>query len=353
MNLLNKIKAKLHKAKLHNCIKRAKYVHIMFNDKFNKPFVDFLNSNFNPKEHIILCKKWFDEHPFPVGKNVIEINSIKEFNFDKNKKIICHSLFDSELVEYLYEHKNILKNKAYWLIWGGDLYGASRDEKNDYVRKNFKGYISCIKGDENIAKEKYNSSPELYTAPYSAPVDINVLKKANCTKDKNIVRIQINNSSDKSTLEMLDILSKFKDENIKITTILSYGDLNYKDEIIKKGKEIYNDKFEYLEHYMNPQDYANHLAGQNILIFNQDRQQGVGNCFAGVYLGLKLYVKSTVTSYKYLQNLGFTIYDTLKIPDMDFTEFSSIPDDIIKQNNTEVKKIYDTDYMLSAWKKIF
>ena len=45
----------------------------MFNDKFNKPYVDFLNKNFGKNEHLILCKKWFSEHPFPLGENVIEI----------------------------------------------------------------------------------------------------------------------------------------------------------------------------------------------------------------------------------------------------------------------------------------
>ena len=34
------------------------------------------------------------------------------------------------------------------------------------------------------------------------------------------LRIQINNSCDESTLEMLEILSKFKDENITITYII-------------------------------------------------------------------------------------------------------------------------------------
>lgn len=54
-------------------INAARYVHLMFNDKFNKPFVGFLNRHFDPSEHLVLCKRWFSEHPFPTGPNVVEV----------------------------------------------------------------------------------------------------------------------------------------------------------------------------------------------------------------------------------------------------------------------------------------
>ena len=157
MGLMKKIKQKI---KLFSCQRKIdsyKYVHIMFNDKFNKPFVDFLNTNFNPKEHLVLCKRWFSEHPFPIGDNVMEIQSLNCFNFNQADKVICHSLFDNELVDYLYSHQDILKQKAYWTIWGGDLYEAPRDEKNDFVRKNFKGYMLFANNDKQILLNKYTN----------------------------------------------------------------------------------------------------------------------------------------------------------------------------------------------------
>ena len=156
--IINKLKGKKKNKnskaineRLHN----AKYVHIMHNDKFIKPFVDFLNRNFDKEEHLVLCKRWCKQFSFPEGKNVIEINSLADLKFENVEKIFCHSLFDDELVKYLYKHKNILKEKAYWVIWGGDLYNAQRDEINDYVRCNFKAYIN--KCDESVCREKYNA----------------------------------------------------------------------------------------------------------------------------------------------------------------------------------------------------
>ena len=46
-NLIYKIRDSIKLLKLNNKIKNAKYIHLMFNDKFNKPFVDFLNRNFD------------------------------------------------------------------------------------------------------------------------------------------------------------------------------------------------------------------------------------------------------------------------------------------------------------------
>ena len=66
-------------------IKSDTIVHLMFNDKFNKPYVDFLNEYFDSKQHIVLCKRWFT-HPFPTGKNVFEIETLKNINLKNVKK---------------------------------------------------------------------------------------------------------------------------------------------------------------------------------------------------------------------------------------------------------------------------
>ena len=143
------------KAEINEKLKNYKYAHIMFNDKFNKPLVDFLNRNFNIKEHIILCQRWYKDFPFPTGDNVFEMINLEKLEIPDNiEKIIFHSLLGGEYAEYLYKHQDILKNKAYWVIWGADLYEAPRDEINDFVRANFKGYTDIT--DEEYAKNKYN-----------------------------------------------------------------------------------------------------------------------------------------------------------------------------------------------------
>ena len=338
--------------KINQDISKYKYIHIMYNNKFNKPFVDFLNSHFNPQEHMILCHRAYeDKEPtlFPRGENVYEYVHLDKINLNKENidKIICHSLFPAGLVNKLYKEKNLLK-KSYWVIWGGDLYNAPRDEKNDFVRKNFKGYISDV--DKEYAVEKYGMNGQFYKMFYNFPLTKEMLDTP-AIKKKDYIKIQINNSCDKSTLEMLDILSKFKDEDIKVTTVLSYGKLEYKDAIISKGKTIFGNNFEYVDKIMSPQDYAVYLAQNDILIFNQDRQQGFGNILASLYLGKKVYIRRNVSLNKYLNNEGIKIYDSEDIANINFQELVSNNTDIINKNN--VKKYFDDEYLKNLLENIF
>ena len=279
--IYRRIKLEILANRNNRIIKKYRYVHLMFNDKFNKPFVDFLNRNFDVKEHLVLCKK-FHHFPFPEGENVIEIKSLLGFDFSKAEKLICHSLFDGELVDYLYNHQDILTKKAYWQIWGGDLYEAPRDEKNDFVRKNCFGYLT-IEGDRLFLEKKYNTDirERVYSAgAYTFPVTLEMVNNAkDSLRPQDSIVIQINNSCDKSTLEILDTLSRFKDENIIVKTVLSYANLDFKEPIIQKGKEIFGEKFKYIDTILSPADYAKYISENNILILNQNRQQGVGNSY--------------------------------------------------------------------------
>lgn len=357
MRMIRKFKNIIKNFFVNQRIKKYKYVHLMFNDKFNKPFVDFLNDQFDPKEHVILCKRWFREHPFPEGDNVIEIRNYQNISFQNNEKIICHSLFDNEVIDYLYKYNDVLKNKTYWVMWGGDLYNAPRDKINDFVRSNFKGYISVVEGDEERAKEIYNlTSDTLCSAPYIAPsFNYSDLYKTliNNPIEHSMLRIQINNSSDDSTLEMLETLAKFKDKNIIVTTILSYGKMQFKDQIIKKGKNIYGEKFEYIQDYMPIEQFIKYSASNDILICNQNRQQGLGNILSSLYLGKKVFVKSEITTVSYLNSFGLRLFDTNEIVNMDFNELKDFSEDIKLINIKNAEKFYTREFYVKKWSKIF
>lgn len=354
MGIIKKIKKYFYIRKVNRRISKYKYVHLMFNDKFNKPFADFINRNFDSKEHLFLCHKWFNEFPMPKGDNVISSWNYATVKLKSKhiKKIICHSLFDRKIVDYLYKNQDILKEKAYWMIWGGDLYEAIRDKKNDFVRANFKGYISDTDGDCEVAMQKYNSHTKTYNAGYTFPITKEMLDKTK-RAGHDYVQIQINNSCDSSTLEILDVLSKYRNKNIKITTILSYGKMEYKDEIIKKGQEIFGEKFEYLDKYLTPSEYAQYLAQNDILILNQNRQQGIGNCFSNLALGSKVFIKSEITTYNHFNSKGIKIFDTNEIRNMTFEDFILYKG---KTKQTNIQKsfiFFDDEYLKELWEKVF
>lgn len=338
-------------------IAEYKYIHIMLNDKFCVPFVEFINNNFNKNEHLFLVKNISKGFPFPTAENVFEISTIYgiDFSAPKIERVITHSLFWQQTIVYWYKHKNIQKEKAYWMIWGGDLYNAERSNMQDSVRRNFKGYISDTDGDCNVVRDKYCIGRADYiNAAYTFPVSLEMVNDAIKMKtNHSYIQIQVNNSADRSTLAMMDELANYASKNMKILTILSYGDLQYKNEIIKKGKTIFKDKFEYLDEYLSPQEYAKKIAENDILILNQNRQQGLGNSFVSLAEGVKVFIRSDVTTYRHFNNRGIKVYDTLKIKEMQYNDIITYEEKIKQNNMQRARRFFEDDYLRKKWDPVF
>lgn len=350
-DITRKVKKKVRFFKINQKLGCYKYIHIMFNDKFNKPFVDFLNKNFDKKEHLILCKRWFSEHPFPEGENVIEIKTFEGLDFhQKNiEKLIFHSLFDEECVDLLYEQKRLL-DKSYWVVWGGDLYRAKRDKKHDYVLSNFKGYDTL---DERILTERYNlKNHNFFAANYSFPIDVKLLQKISTIKyPNNTVNVLTNNDCTALNLELFDVLSKFIHNDINIHSVVSYGLLEYKQDILDKGYRVFGDKFKWIENYLQPLGYANFLNSIDIFVNSYKQQAAVGNTIALLYLGKKVFIRSDVTTYDYLHKNGIYVYDTKTISDLTYEEF--IKNDYAEQNKKNIIKLMSEENLVKCWQELF
>ena len=330
-------------------IDHAPILHLMFNDKFNAPFCDFLNRHFSPKEHLVIYKKCTPGFPMPDAENVLAVTKVTKYRYDSPtlKKIICHSLCLSEFETLFYEHPDLLK-KAYWVIWGGDLYDAEKTRKKDFVRKHFAGYFGAI--DRDYAVAKYGMKGPFFDTFNAIPVDFNVLGAVVDTP-RSRIQVQVNNSCDKSTLAMLDILAKFRDRGIYVTTVVSYGDLEYKEAILAKGRTLFGDRFLPVETYLSPEQYAAHLAQNAILVMNQDRQQGIGNIVASLFLGQKVYVRSSISIGRYLRERDMAIYLTEDIPHATFEEFCA--NAAVAQNQAGIQELFGEPSYVRRWQEAF
>jgi predicted O-methyltransferase YrrM len=340
-------------------IKNAKVIHFHLNDKFANPTIHFINKYFKYKEHLHLVYRLHNDaysaQEFPTGENVMEVNyEMLNPIILKDKKLIFHSLFVQNNIKMLYSHQNLLRH-SYWMVWGGDLYNAPSEYCNDFVRKNIYGIGSFC--DAELVKKKYSSSHKFFVTNLAiAPIEKNSIYEAmNRVKKSNSVVIQINNSADYTTLEMLDVLSKFKDENIKIRTVLSYGNTNYSQEIIEKGKRLFSEKFSYLEKMIPPKNYVEYLAANNILILCQNRQQGGATTCSSLLAGKKVFIKSNIITSKWLHDLGAVIFDTNKISEMDFAEFISFDPSIAEKNRCVIdEKVYNDEFRVNhEFKPVF
>ena len=332
---------------LNEKIKNSKIVHFHINDKFANPTIQLVNRYFEQEEHLHLVFRMMPDsysgQEFPSGKNVVELfyNRLNP-RILRDKKLIFHSLFAQENIKLLYSNTNLLSH-SYWMIWGGDLYNAPRDPANEYVRKNIYGIGSFY--DNRLVEQIYGSNHKFFNTNMAGmPIGADTIYAAMRQVQKtDAIVIQINNSADSSTLEMLDILSKFKDENIKIKTVLSYGDTKFSREIIEKGEMIFSGKFSYLEKMISPEKYINYSLENDILILYQNRQQGGANACCALLAGKKVFIKPEITTSIWFQKIGIATFDSTKIAEMEFAEFVRLDTGTAEKNKRLIERTVYSD----------
>jgi dTDP-N-acetylfucosamine:lipid II N-acetylfucosaminyltransferase len=348
-----------------------KYLHLFPNGIFTEPYIEFVNKNFNSNEHLFLViGKGIDAKITP-RTNVKKISKdfksvlrlIKEMY--RCEKIYLHGLFFKQIVLMLFMQPWLLK-KSNWIEWGGDLYWYKYRKKSfisnlyEAVRrvviKNMGEITTLVKGDYQLAKKWYDVKGKYYHGIYINPIKLEYLNniKGLESAKKETINIQIGNSADPSNnhLEVLDLLKKYKDGKINIFIPLSYGNREYALEVVEYGKGIFGDKFKPLLNFLEPEEYSQYLASIDIAIFNHERQQALGNIFALLYLGKKVYIRNDVSTWDYLKNqLGLDLSNYLEINKLTYSEFISFKSD--KLNKEKVEMIFDQNYIKKVWEKIF
>ncbi|MFW6016195.1 MAG: hypothetical protein ACOCRK_07125, partial [bacterium] len=108
-----------------------KYLHLFSwdeNNKFLIPYMEFINENFNQKEHDFVVAKDERNHSTYTVQDCVHlqynvISIVQMFKiFNKYEKIYIHSLSENKYVKFGLALQPWNYKKYYWLIWGADLY---------------------------------------------------------------------------------------------------------------------------------------------------------------------------------------------------------------------------------------
>jgi dTDP-N-acetylfucosamine:lipid II N-acetylfucosaminyltransferase len=351
-------------AKIIRCWSKARFVHVMHNDKFNKPYIDLINTHFVGQEHVFVFYGGYSEQMFPIPDyaNVIILRNRKQFYiltlfFHRAQKVFFHSFFMPNLLSFLRWPGQCL-SKAYWIIWGGDMYPDRQDPKRrlgkQRIVRRLKGLGVVAEGDDKVARELYGFSGPFHSSLYPNPLQRAFLDRAMAARlhnEKPVV--QLNNSADESVLEGLELLAQFALHLQEIRVIVSYGNPAVKEAIIETGRRLYGSKFTALTDYLSPENYARLIVNTDVAVMLQPRQQGLGNIFGFLYCGAKVYVRSDVSTWNYLSKLGFILFDTLAIGGQSFKDFSRMDPSVGGKNHTAAAPFFDDSYLAASWRKIF
>ena len=351
--------------KIVRCLKRVRFLHVMQNDKFSGPFIELVNEHFKDDGHMFVfhggCTE--AEFPIPVLDNVLVLRGQRQLLIlglfvRAARRVFFHSFLVHATLAYLHRLRRRL-HKAAWIIWGADLYSDKAVMQTDYFRnkqavvQNLGALIVVAPGDFQIACETYGFTGPGYYGLYRLPVNRSLLDGCPPRAAAGEIVVQINNSCDASVLDTLEDLRRFSEQPLRIRTVLSYGDKSVQQRIIEAGRKYFGQKFVGITEFLPPEQYARLITESQILIMNQPRQQGLGNIYAFLYCGAKVYIRSDVTSWNFLQKRGFYIFDTLDLRRETFGSFTSFDADSARRNRLAAGELLDDQYIAKLWGEIF
>ena len=348
-------------------------LHIIPYEKFTQGFIRFVFTNFEEQEHFfVIYGKCKDVCINLDYKNVYYLDSFKDLRnnntikklFIESDGIIINGLFGSQKC-LRYFNKSILK-KVYIVFWGGDFYclrnnvGLKQTISN-YLRKRFikksSGVINLIPDDYRELSKYVKINKPHFVAPIC---DDGYSKKlfdtlVDTQKGTNPIIIMLGNSAYKTNnhIQALEMLRRYKDEDILIRCPLSYGDDNYAKEVIECGKRIFAEKFQPITDFMKKEDYYRLIAESTVAIYNNDRQQALGNINAALILGCKVYIRNDTAMWNHLHDEDkYQIYDVTSIESMTFDGFVTDDDDL-SANRRRYYTIHSIEKNVLAWNTVF
>lgn len=345
--------------------------HIIFESDYSFAFQNLIKRYFDINEHVFLIAGRATWDP---AKQFSYCNSVRVTDFyspeitqivNNSSQIIIHGLFFRDVVDF-FSHNAYLLKKTCWMIWGGDLYAyrmtgtaefpSDYEDKRKFIIQNISRIACILEEDFLLAQQIYDTRAERFAAFYPLLNDyeyLNSIRKS-CVSFENLT-VQIGNSAtvENCHAEALQLISHFKNEQIKICCPLSYGNTDYAEQVIQLGRNIFGDNFVPITNVLPIKEYSDFLNLVDIAVMNHNRQQGLGNTFALLYLGKKVYLRSDTTSYSFLTNIGIKIFGIEELATSSFATFTDFSENDAINNIRIIGMEFSEERCAERWKSIF
>lgn len=359
------------------------------NSTFDDELVTELNANFPHEDNLFVQEeereKLKNVDNCIVAPEMLKPQYINE-HCDEYKHIFLHSLYLSP--DEILQLTDAAASKIIWCVWGHDLYTVPK--KKHYTFKNivheaihfckmvFHGThikihrkkmrvrekvskFHCIgigySYDEKMIRKKYGKKVRVVYGPYFTKAtedNIMRLREEHMNKPAGPVNILIGHCGFEflEHEKYLKLLSKYKNENIHINMVLSYGASQERVKYLCEMAEVIygKEKCTFLTDMMPRAEYYDFIKNMDIAVFPFKHQSALGNTKRLLFMGTKMYFHPKGVLYKGFTEGGVKIYDCRDIGKVSFAELC---------RNTEIADVnaplFDTfNYKknVEAWKKL-
>lgn len=356
-------------------MKKKTIVHVVTRDKFTSGYINFMKQMVQEYQHCFVLRnvgfdlKLVDDEYVYCLENDSDLRKRKDV-----KKLLCEAdlIVASGFFELALEVSLLPKailNKTYVHFWGGDFYRYRTPLKLWSVRnrwynavtlgafKKMGGFIFLIEGEYEKFKNITGIQKRNFVAPM--PDDVNdMIDFAHFRKQKKSVdlKILVGNSATPTNqhIEVFEMLSRFTEHPFEVICPLSYGEEWYREEVIKKGYELLGkDHFKALTGFIDKSQYTELLSQCQIGIFNNNRQQAMGNINYMLALGKKVFIRQDTSMWNKYKNEGYSVFAVEDIPQKSYDEFVQFDEQLGEQNGKNYEQLYSAQAVRNKWMYFF
>lgn len=351
-------------AKPGEYVSSTKGIHAPYKSKILKKIVN----NIKPTDRVYI--HWFNEEILDVISKVDHRTKIYLFfwggDFVEQAEEFNKFIFDEKTKEYI-KGKRTKLNLSYYVtnlrflkIFYKCIYYGKKISNSNYefiIRKEFLQRINYFchwnELDYKMICQAYECSPSFLNFFYSP----NLTKiPSNLKTNKNgSILIWLGNSGTETNnhLDAIMALSRFRDKNVKIICPLSYGSVDYINDVHHKGRELFGDKWTSIKNFMPHKEYFALMARAKVVVMYHNRTQAAGNIFASIKMGKKVYLKKQSTIYKLFLKKGIVVYDSSDIKKISYQELSKpLSKKQIELDIQKISELFSENKRLNYLKKI-
>lgn len=208
---------------------------------------------------------------------------------------------------------------------------------------------------ERLQKWYGSSAIHINIEPLYGGGDIGVAPRHSRNNESHSFNIILGNSATETNchLDALELLSKYKENNIKIYIPLSYGDVQYAEIVKIKARSIFREKVVFLETFIPPEEYRKCLTQMDIGIFNNNRQQALGNLAYLFATGAKIYLNEDSPLWEIFTKLTFAVHPINNLGEICYEEFVDLDQNELDANAQKARKIYCEEHGVIGWNEVF
>ncbi len=232
-------------------------------------------------------------------------------------------------------------SKIVWRTWGNDagyIYQQGEYLKNmvkavlNMLTKKYYRFVFAVgyanKVDVVDIRQRFGEMP-MFRMAYANANNYDLLsgirnEAQSSGKKDDLLRVVIGHFGfkDDNHRQVIDLVAKYANENVRFYFPLSYGDPEYTAKLKKYAAKKLGNKAEFIEEFMPYEQYARFYSQIDICIMNGTRSCALGNISLAAFFGKKIYLhRSGVIKKAFdMENAPHMCVDSIK--GMNFEEFA-------------------------------